>query len=120
MMNKFKQMTLKRTFWTLAEGKSIGFIESIYKAGIIFPTDFITFRETSSNISSGDIHKFSISKLSIDDRKQLERSMYNKTPVCVDFSNHLIGSPLKGVIEYPSYMNKCVNLDEEKINIKNI
>ena len=33
-MNKFKQMTSKRTFWTLAEGKSIGFIESIYKAGL--------------------------------------------------------------------------------------
>ena len=65
-----KNKVIGRNFWNLCKGKSIGFIESVYRSGFIFQPEFATFRETSSNLSNGDTGEFSIEKLSKEDRKK--------------------------------------------------
>ena len=107
-----------RGFWNLCNGKSIGFIESVYKGGVFFQTEFASFRETSSNLSNGDVRELSISYLSKDDRELLDRALNKKIPVMIHFSKDLIGSPFKGDLLESQYIHSLKILNDETINIK--
>jgi hypothetical protein len=63
------------------------------KGGVLIQTDFASFRETSSNLSNGNVIEFSITKLAPNEKKILEDAMYKKIPVTIEFSKELIGSP---------------------------
>jgi hypothetical protein len=106
-----------RKFWTLSKGKSIGFIESTFQSGLIFSTDFINFRETSSNLSSGNSVQISTSKLTPEERLKIEAFMIKKLPVSVEYSRHFLGSPLNGLTLEPLYLHSSKSLIEETINI---
>ena len=67
-----------RQFWNLCRGKSIGFIESVYKAGWIIQTEYASFRETSSNLSNGDVREISISMLPEEYRAILDKALDKK------------------------------------------
>lgn len=111
-------MMIRRTFWCLSKGKSIGFIESVHKSGILFSTDYVNIRETSSNLSNGNVMEVSVSKLPYDKMNKLDYYMNNKIPVCVHFSRHLIGSPLKGEIITPQYIEDITPLSEETLHVR--
>ena len=109
---------VRRNFWNLCRGKSIGFIESVYRGGVLIQTDFTSFRETSSNLSNGNVIEFSISKLAPNEKKILEDAMYKKIPVTIEFSKELIGSPFKGDLFECRYMNSVKLLNDEVVNVK--
>jgi len=117
-MNKFKKVINKRNLWTLAEGKSIGFIEAKYRVGFFIQVDYITYRETSSNFSSNISTELSIGKLSLEKKNMINDIMNKKKPVSIDFSNELYGSPFKGDFFFPSYVEEFTILDEEILNVK--
>ena len=47
---------IKRKLWTLSKCRCIGYIESIHKTGIIFPTDYIKFHASSIILNDIPIH----------------------------------------------------------------
>ena len=107
----------KRQFWNLCRGRSIGFVESIYKGGVLIQTEFASFRETSSNLSNGEVREFSISKLPDYDRRLLENCLKTKTPIMVEWSKELIGSPFKGDVLECRYLDGVDELTNETINV---
>jgi len=104
---------INRNLFTLVEGKSIGYIDSVYKSGIIFSTNYIQYYEPNSKLS-----KLSTNKIHPDKIKKLEYYMNRKIPICIDFSIHLFGSPLKGDVLFSYYIEDINLLNEEIINIK--
>jgi hypothetical protein len=120
MNNMIMKTMNKRAFWTLSKGKKIGYIESVYKSGLLFSTDFITFRETSSDLSSGDVIKLSTSKFLIKNKELwlLDKIMHGKKPICIEYSLELYGSPLVGDFARPFYLNSIDILGVELINIR--
>lgn len=108
-----------RAFWTLSKGTKIGYIESIYKDGFIFQTDYITFRETSSNLAQGDVLELSTSLISRETKEtmKLAKRMRHRTFVSIEYSVHLMGSPLNGDIGYPMYLHHIDVLGDEIITI---
>jgi hypothetical protein len=108
----------KRTFWNLCNGKSIGFIESVYKAGVFIQTEFASFRETSSNLSNGDVRELSISYLSKEDRELLDKVLDKKIPVMIHFSKDMFGSPFKGDLLESRYIHSIKILNDETLNVK--
>ena len=108
----------KNHFWTIAHGKTIGFIESMYVEGMVFPCDFINFRETSSNLSSGEIKQISIGTLSREQKYLLEKNMKNRNFICVNTALHLFGSPNIGKMTFPIYLNEFTILGDEVICVK--
>lgn len=111
------QVLQNRKFWNLSNGKSIGFIESVYRGGLFIHSDFASFRETSSNLSNGDVREFSITKLSKEDREKLDYVLSKKIPVEIKFSKDMFGSPFKGDVTEPSYIHSIKLLGDEKINV---
>jgi hypothetical protein len=108
----------KNRFWTISHGKTIGFIESMYVEGMVFPCDFINFRETSSNLSSGEIKQISIGTLSREQKYLLEKNMKNRNFICVNTALHLLGSPNIGKMTFPIYLNDFTILGDEVICVK--
>lgn len=107
----------KRTFWTLSEGRSIGYIESIGNAGIIFKNRVLTFRETSSNFASREPIQCSTSYLQMGE-DQLYELMTNKKQVTATFRTELIGLPHRGDIESPIYITKIEKIGDEIVTVK--
>jgi hypothetical protein len=95
-MNKFKKVINKRNLWTLIEGKSIGFIEAKYRKGFFIQADYITYCETSSNITSNYSTQISIGNLPLEKKNMINNIMNKKKLVSIDFSGKLFGSPFKG------------------------
>jgi hypothetical protein len=112
------RQTGTRRFWNLCRGKSIGYVESIYKGGVIFHTEFASFRETSSNLSNGAVIEMSISKLSAKDKELMEQCLHKKQPVMIQFSKELIGSPFKGDVFEARYINSIQSLNEEVVTVR--
>jgi len=112
-------MIASRSFWTISSGTKIGYIESVYKDGFIFTTDYINFRETSSNLAQGDVLKLSTSLISCEtnEKMNLAKRMRNKTFVCIEYSEDRVGSPLNGDINYPMYLHNIDVLGEEIITV---
>ena len=107
---------IKKQLWTLAEGKAIGYIESISKKGLIFKHDCIAFRETSSNLSTGNIFDISLEKSNIE-KNWLEEIMKNKISVCIDFNTQLFSFPTFGNIIKQDYVTNITILRDEVITI---
>ena len=108
-----------RNFWTLAEGRSIGYIENVGKAGIFFTNKVIKFRETSSNLSNGEVFELSTEKLNKNSCPPLHEIMYKKKPVYVEYNEELFGFPWNGETSGPTYVTKIGLIDDEIININN-
>jgi hypothetical protein len=109
---------IKRQLWNLSKGKSIGFIESNYKNGYFIKTEKITFRQTSSNLSNGEVIELSVEKLPHQYRDEIESFMTRKIPVYLEFSIDLCGSPMKGPISNPYYADKILPLSNEVVHTK--
>ena len=111
-------LILKRGFWNLSKSTSIGFIESSYKAGYLFTTEYISFRQTSSNFSNGDVIEMSVDKMPHQYKSEIEHVMTRRTPVYLEYSVDLIGSPLNGNTLNPIYANKVIPLSNEVVHTK--
>jgi len=108
---------ITRNYWNIGKGKSIGFIECIYKSGYLIQTDYVSFRETSSNMATGEVIEFSTAKLSPEGKKTLDDVLSKRIPVMIDRSLDLFGSPLSGDIYLPRYIHNVKVLRDEKINV---
>ena len=104
----------KRCFYTLSKGKKIGYIEGIYKEGYIFQTDFISFRETSSNIAHGNTLELSTTVFLYKKNEiwLLEDIMNKKKAICIEYTKDLIGLPTHGDLIEPMYLEKIEILKE--------
>jgi hypothetical protein len=87
---------IKRGFITLQSGQFVGYIEEMGLAGVIFKHKSINIRTTSSNISSGDRHEYSISKAGDEAFQIAKKAMVERKPVIATFERHLCGSPTVG------------------------
>ena len=112
-----RQVLQNHKFWNLSNGKSIGFIESVYRGGLFIHSDFASFRETSSNLATGEAREFSITKLSKEDREKLDYVLSKKIPVEIKFSKDFLGSPFRGDLMEPRYIHSLKLLGDEKINV---
>ena len=110
--------SINREFWTVGRLRSIGYIESVYKAGLIFESDYIKFRETSSNLSNGEQYTLSTSYLNPEIKHKLEKIMNRKVPVCIEYYKDLVGSPLSGDIFDPCYVTDIHTIEAETIHTK--
>ncbi len=110
---------IARAFWTLSKGTKVGYIESIYRDGFIFSTDYITFRETSSNLAQGDVLELSTSLISRETKEtmKLAKRMRQRTFVSIEYSQHFVGSPLNGDIRFPVYLHHIDVLGDEIITV---
>jgi hypothetical protein len=107
---------MTRKLWTIASGKCIGYIENVHKHGVIYSSDHITFRMTSSNLSDGITIVYNTCKLTSIKREELQRIMERKVPVVITYKQDVILSPLKGLP-----LDMCVydisQIEVEKLNI---
>jgi hypothetical protein len=115
-MNKI----FKKTLWTISKGKTYGYIQDINSSGYIIYNDNINLNVTTSNLlCEGNLNEFSINKLPKDIQNNIEYLMVNKIPVCIYYSIHLFGSPFKGNLLYPYYVENITTLHDEIIYNKN-
>lgn len=108
----------KRQFWNLSRGRSIGFVEGVYKAGWCIQTEFVSFRETSSNLSHGSVAQLSISKLPEEHKVLLCKAFDKKIPIKIDFSVELLGSPFQGDMIQGKYIHGITILEDELVSVK--
>lgn len=108
-----------RPFWTLSRQKIIGYIESVGSQGLIFTNDFIMFRETSSNLSHGNIFNVSIEKCN-NDKQQLTEYMNSRTHVCVECNQQLFSNPTKGNITEQIFATQIYPLEDEILNVSQV
>jgi hypothetical protein len=113
-----KNNTTRKNLWTLAEGKTIGYIENVLKEGIVFKNECIYFRETSSNLSNGQVINISTTKCSTD-KELLQKFMMNKTQICVDFHCQLFSFPTHGTSIGQNYATKIEPIGVEVITVQN-
>src|SRR5437899_1185765 len=118
-----RQISLKRVtvqgrrfFWTYTKGEAIGYIESVHKTGLIFTNQAIRFRETSSNLSTGNPIEFGLD-VKLGAIEKAKKYMIQKVPVKVTFYLDVIGSPFRADFLDHKYISNIVSLDEEIINV---
>lgn len=121
-----KGLNNRRSFWNLAKGTSIGYIESVSTVGMFFTHKNITFRKTSSNMSHGYSINISASKFSMGDdfESNVEKAMYERLPVTISYERDMIGSPRVGFVGFLSltdsiYITKF-DINEDTIDIMKI
>jgi hypothetical protein len=107
-----------RSFWTTGSGTSIGYIETIANFGYLISTPYVSFRETSSNLSSSSPILISISYLPTEQTNNIKNYMINRTPVQIRIKQDLIGSPFKGDVCEARYAYEITPLYDEIVNIK--
>lgn len=105
-----------RTFWTVSRGQAIGYIENVISSnGFIFKNPCIYFRETSSNLSNGQM--IEISTVDIKDTAILMSYMKKRKPVCVTFNLQFFSSPTRGHIIGQNYATEIEEIKDENINV---
>jgi hypothetical protein len=109
-----------RTFWCIAKGKNSGYIEGVGKSGIFWHHDEIKFRNTSSNLADGEVDYISFSNYKDSSKQQLIQYMNNRTPVMLEYNQHMFSVPWKNEIcggIFLTDIKKCENeLLHTKIN----
>jgi hypothetical protein len=115
-MNK-NIIKISRKFWTLSEGKSIGYIESVNKGGIFWKHDQVSFRNTSSNLATGEVVSLSINKDKHDDNN-LIKYMNNRVPVIIKYNEQLFSFPWKNNILGGSFIVDIKECKDELLHIK--
>jgi hypothetical protein len=111
-------MIIKRNFWNLAKSQSVGFIESIYKSGFLFHSEYVSFRETNSSMANGRLISLCIDKLPYQDRAELESILTRKIPVYIESSIDLVSPKLNRNIIFPNNANRIMPLSRDLIYIK--
>lgn len=106
---------IKRGFWTLNKGNSIGYVEGISKRGIIFKHKNMNFRQTSSNVAHGEVFYLAIPEWLSE--SILKEAMDRTKQVKIQFKTDVIGSPLKGEICGPNYLLDVEILDNGTVNV---
>ena len=105
--------SLRRKFWTIANGKSIGYIENVLSEGLFFKHPYIHFRQSSSKLSNTKI--FLINVIDCNNIKKLQTYMINREPVYIEFNSQLISSPTRGFIFGQDYATKIEPLDNDDV-----
>jgi hypothetical protein len=109
MLKTTKINSLRRKFWTIANGKTIGYIESISSEGFFFKHPCIYFRQSSSNLSNTNI--FLINVIDCNNIDKLQRYMIKRKPVCIEFNSQWISSPNRGFMFGQNYATNIEPLD---------
>jgi hypothetical protein len=94
--------------YTIKKGKLIGYIESIHDQGLFFSNNFIKLNNKY----------FSTYFLSSENKKLVDKLLYNKTDICIIFTEKVFGSPLEGNIFFPKYIHN-IKILNDKYNIMN-
>lgn len=102
--------------WTLSQIESIGYIESVGEIGIIFKHPVISFRETSSNLSTGDVYLISTVHHT-QSTDVLKKYMAQRMPVSIKMNDQLFSLPTKGFLMGTRFSESIHPIDTENITI---
>ena len=105
---------ISRKFWTLSEGKDIGYIESVNKTGLFWRHDQVLFRNTSSNLSNGTVISLSINKYNKDN---LIKYMNNRVPVIIKYNQQILSVPWNNDILKGSFIVDIEECKDELLHI---
>lgn len=111
-MNKLKS----RTFWTVGKEKMCGYIESVGNGGLFFKHDQIKFKNTSSNLSRGEISYLSLYNSKIK-KERLIDLMNRRKPINISITQQFFCAPWKNNILGGMYLCDVKEIKEEKINV---
>ena len=96
----------KRSFWTIAKGTIVGYVEEMGTQGVFFTNQYISLRPTTSNLASnGDVLNVSVSKFGGSFTPVLEEAIRKRLPVTVTYSKDLFGWPSHGEITEQIYLH---------------
>ena len=115
-MNK-NMIKMSRKFWTLSEGKRIGYIESVNKYGVFWKHEQVLFRNTSSNLATGEVYKLSLAYLNINN-DNLNKYMNNRVPVIITYNQQFFSVPWKNYTLEGSFILDIKECKDELLHIK--
>lgn len=120
MYRSMYKTILKRNFWNVSRQKSVGYIECAYTEGLIFKSDYVMFRETTSHQAKGVRMVLSTMKLPHQDKDSLQSILTRKTPVYVEICQEVLGSPFRGRVMAPAYANRIMPLPRDVQHIQDV
>ena len=113
-MNMIK---MTRKFWTLSEGKCIGYIETVSECGFFWKHDQVSFRNTSSNLATGEVVSLSIHNQQ-HNHDNLIKFMNNRVPVIIKYNEQLFSVPWKNDILGGAFIVDIKECKDELLHIK--
>lgn len=116
MLTRTFKHVIKRNFWTVAKGDAIGYIENVGHNGTFINNPMIYFRETSSNLSNGEV--FNVSTVDLHQSEEtLRKYMRDRKPVYVKYNQQLFSFPTRGNILEQYFATEIVQIGDENVTV---